>query len=85
LNQKTCKRLRRMAREIQKSRFDENPNDNPILFRQLLVDPRHQQKLKTQGVAKGRSAVNSPKSFRGIYRALKKNEVKRVRFDALHA
>lgn len=70
MNAKLCKHLRRMARSVQKDCFD--AEGVPIVFRKLLVDPRHERRLKTTGQAKGCSAVNDPNTFRGIHRSLKR-------------
>lgn len=44
----------------------------PAQARQLMIDPRHEQRFKDEGV-RSCSAVNSPHSDRGVYRWLKRN------------
>jgi hypothetical protein len=69
LNLKTCKHLRRMARQM-----SFNPETNEAMpARRLMVLPAHEKRFKFQGSVQGITAVNDPRSTRGVYRWLKEN------------
>ena len=63
MNAKTCKRLRKMAHQM-------NRPEDPV--RRLMVHPPHERRAKEEGFLHV-TAVNDPRSFRGVYRWLKKN------------
>lgn len=69
MNLKTCKRLRKMARQM-----SYNPQTGELMpARRLMVLPAHEKRFKFQGHAQGVTAVNDPRTTRGIYRWLKRN------------
>lgn len=65
MNLKIAKRLREMAHQMHK------PDQAPV--RRLMVHPAHERRAKAQGSMRGITAVNDPRSWRGIYRWLKRN------------
>lgn len=69
MNLKTCKHLRRMARQM-----SYNPQTGESMpARRLVVLPAHEKRFKFQGHAQGVTTVNDARTFRGIYRWLKRN------------
>lgn len=68
MNQKLCKHLRRMARQMS---FDPKTGKS-LPARRLMVLPAHESRFKEQKSIAGISAINDPNTTRGIYRWLKK-------------
>jgi hypothetical protein len=48
------------------------PDGSVLPTRQLIVNPAHQRRFEAEGV-RHVSAVNEPRSWRGIYRWLKRH------------
>jgi len=67
LNLKTAKHLRKMAHTMCMQ-----PDGSVLPTRQLIVNPAHQRRFEAEGV-RHVSAVNEPRSWRGIYRWLKRH------------
>lgn len=70
MNLKTCKHLRRMARQM-----SYNPETNESMpARRLMVLPAHEKQVKAgERQFPNVTAVNDPRTTRGVYRWLKKN------------
>lgn len=67
MNLKTAKRLRKMAHQMCLQQ------DGSVLpTRQLMVLPAHEARAKEDGF-RHVTAVNGPRTWRGIYRWLKRN------------
>ena len=67
MNLKLAKRLRKMAHQMSLQQ------DGSVLpTRRLVVLPAHEKRAKEEGF-RHVTAVNSPHSWRGIYRWLKRN------------
>lgn len=69
MNLKTAKRLRRMAHTMAAAQRDEKGRGLPA--KRLMVLGSHERRFK-QG-ERNVTAVNDPRTFRGIYRWLKRN------------
>lgn len=69
MNLKTCKHLRRMARQMSYN----SQTGESMPARRLMVLPAHEKRFKFQGHAQGITAVNDARSTRGVYRWLKRN------------
>jgi hypothetical protein len=71
MNAKTCKHLRKMANSMALEMHLKTKQ--PIIARELMVLPSHEDRARKQGHMMGITAVNHPQSVRGIYRWLKRN------------
>ena len=68
MNAKLCKRLRKMAHRMALQ------SDGTVLpTRHLMVLPAHEKRFKFQGSTQGITAVNGVRTWRGVYRWLKRN------------
>jgi hypothetical protein len=71
MSAKKHKLLRKMAHRMV---FEKHLQDHEsIVDRKLMVHPPHEKRAREQGHMRGVTAVNYPKSTRGIYRWLKRN------------
>lgn len=69
MNQKKAKLLRKMARQM-----SFNPETNEAMpARRLMVLPAHEKRFKFQNSVQGITAVNDPRTTRGVTRWLKRN------------
>ena len=68
MNAKTCKHLRKMAHKMCLQ-----PDNTVLPTRRLMVLPAHEKRFKFQKSVQGITAVNDPRTWRGIYRWLKRN------------
>lgn len=71
MNQKAAKKLRRMARQMAMAQVAQTGDSPPA--KRLMVLPEHEKRFKFQGHAQGVTAVNDPRTERGINRWLKKH------------
>lgn len=67
MNLKTAKHLRKMAHTMCLQ-----PDGKVLPTRRLMVLPQHERRAQEEGIAHV-TAVNDPRSWRGIYRWLKRN------------